>query len=122
MDAEALATRILAATAAAVVFADREGVVRVWNAGAEQLLGYPAADAIGRRIDLIVPPEYRELHWAGFDHAIANGRPKNPGDDITLPAIHRSGERILIQGSFNLVHDDAGDALGVAGVFRRKLD
>lgn len=122
MDEGTLAARILAATAAAVVFADRDGVVRVWNSGAEELLGYPADDAIGRRIDLIVPPEYHELHWAGFDSAIATGRPKNPGDDVTLPAIHRSGERILIQGSFNVVHDDAGDALGVAGVFRRKPD
>src|SRR3954451_17697192 len=78
VDEGSLATRILAATAAAVVFADRDGIVRVWNAGAEQLLGYPAGHAIGRRIDLIVPPEYRELHWAGFDRAIATGRPQEP--------------------------------------------
>jgi PAS domain S-box-containing protein len=114
-----LAARIVTATAAAVVFADRDGVVRIWNRGAEQLLGYPAGEAIGRRVDLIVPPEYHELHWAGFDRAIATGSPKNPGDDVTLPAIHRSGERVVIHGSFNVVHDDAGDALGVAGVFRR---
>jgi len=119
MDEGSLAVRILRATAAAVVFADRDGIVRVWNGGAEQLLGYRADEAVGRRVDLIVPPEYHELHWAGFDRAIATGHPKNPGDDVNLPAIHRSGERIVIHGSFNVVHDDAGDALGVAGVFRR---
>lgn len=122
MEKDSLATRIIDVTAAAVVFADRDGVVRVWNAGAERLLGYPAEEAMGRRVDLIVPPEYHELHWAGFNGAITNGRPKNPGDEVTLPAVHRSGERVVIQGSFNVVHDDAGDALGVAGVFRRKPD
>ena len=119
---EDLARRIVDATAAAVVFADRDGLIRVWNAGAEQLLGYTADEAVGRRVDLIVPPEYHDLHWAGFDRAIATGQPKNSGDDVTLPAIHRSGERIVIHGSFNVVHDDTGDALGVAGVFRRKVD
>ena len=27
----------------AIIFADREGIIRLWNAGAETLFGYPSA-------------------------------------------------------------------------------
>ena len=33
---------ILAQTPDAIVFADREGVIRLWNRGAEVLIGFPA--------------------------------------------------------------------------------
>ncbi len=40
-----------------------DGIITTWNKGAEQLYGYTAAEAIGRSINLIVPPEQREeLH------------------------------------------------------------
>ncbi len=31
----------------AVIFADREGTIRVWNPAAERLFGFPASVAIG---------------------------------------------------------------------------
>jgi len=31
----------------AVIFADREGVVRLWNRGAQAIFGYSAAEALG---------------------------------------------------------------------------
>jgi PAS domain S-box-containing protein len=39
----------------AIIFADREGIIRLWNAGAETLFGYPAAEALGHSLDLIIP-------------------------------------------------------------------
>jgi PAS domain S-box-containing protein len=29
----------------AIIFADREGIIRLWNTGAETIFGYPAAEA-----------------------------------------------------------------------------
>ena len=40
----------------AIVSKPLDGVIRTWNAGAERLFGYPAAEALGRPIALIIPP------------------------------------------------------------------
>ena len=53
--------------------ADRSGTICVWSAGAERLFGYDAETAIGERLDMIVPQEYRERHWAGFNAAMSAG-------------------------------------------------
>ena len=74
MDDSTTALRIIASSPVAVVFADRDGVIRIWNEAASKLLGYAPEQAIGRRVDLFIPPEYHELHWAGFNRAVACGR------------------------------------------------
>ncbi len=41
-----------------------DGVIESWNAGAERLYGYSAAEAIGAHVSIIVPDELRdELDW-----------------------------------------------------------
>ena len=46
----------------AVIFADREGLVRVWNAGAEAVFGYRADEVLGRRLDAVIPERLRGAH------------------------------------------------------------
>jgi PAS domain S-box-containing protein len=41
----------------AIVSKDLHGIITSWNRGAEQLLGYPAAEAVGRSITLVIPPD-----------------------------------------------------------------
>lgn len=41
----------------AIVGKSLEGVIQSWNAGAERIFGYPAEEAIGKHITLIIPPE-----------------------------------------------------------------
>ena len=40
----------------AIVGKDRDGVITVWNPGAERLYGYPASEAIGLPVSLLIPP------------------------------------------------------------------
>ena len=118
MDESATALRLIASSTVAVVFADRDGVIRIWNEAASKLLGYAPEQAIGRRVDLFIPPEYHELHWAGFNRAVACGRTRNPGEGLRLPAMHRTGDRIEIEGSCGITLDEDGQAVGVAGLLR----
>src|ERR1700736_787253 len=41
----------------AIVSKTLEGVITSWNGGAERMFGYTAAEAVGRHITLIIPPE-----------------------------------------------------------------
>ena len=35
--------------------ADRDGIIRIWNRGAERIFGYDADEAVGQSLDLIIP-------------------------------------------------------------------
>jgi PAS domain S-box-containing protein len=41
----------------AIVSKTLDGVITSWNGGAERLFGYPAAEAVGRSITLVIPPD-----------------------------------------------------------------
>jgi PAS fold len=49
-----VAEAILAAAADAVVATDRNGIIRVWNPGAERIFGHHADEALGQSLDLII--------------------------------------------------------------------
>ena len=51
--------RIVEAMPKAVVYSDREGIIRLWNRGAETIFGYRREDALGRTLDLIIPERWR---------------------------------------------------------------
>ena len=61
---------IAEATSDAVIYAGRDGVIRLWNRGAERLFGYPASDVGGQSLDVIIPERLRSGHWQGFDRSI----------------------------------------------------
>ena len=77
--------------AAALVFAEPSGVVRIWNSAAKSLFGHRAVEAIGQTLDLIIPPDYRERHWAGFQAAMAAGDGNIDHSSFNIPALHRDG-------------------------------
>ena len=57
----------------AIIFADREGVIRLWNSGAEDIFGYNASEAVGQTLDLIIPERFRQRHWEGYRKVMATG-------------------------------------------------
>jgi PAS domain S-box-containing protein len=62
-----------------MIVVDRGGVIRYWSEDAERLTGHRAPDAVGQTLDLVVPPEYRPRHWAGFEAAMQTGTARAEG-------------------------------------------
>ncbi|WP_407277855.1 PAS domain S-box protein [Aromatoleum evansii] len=105
-------------TADAVIFADREGRIRIWNAAAEALFGFPHMEAIGQSLDLIIPERLRAAHWEGFHRAVASGRTRLGGRAVITRSTTAAGATIYVEMSFALVSDMRGDVLGSVAVAR----
>lgn len=102
----------------AILFADREGKIRLWNAGAETMFGYTADEAQGQSLDLIVPEKQRARHWEGWDKVMASGVTKYGRDVLAVPALRKDGSRISIEFNVILVRSGSGDLLGVAALIQ----
>jgi PAS domain S-box-containing protein len=102
----------------AIIYADREGVIRLWNRGAEIIFGYAAAEAVGQSLALIIPPKYRQAHDEGFRHTVLSGTTRYDGRVMTTRAQHKYGSRLYVDMSFGLLKDDAGHVAGVFAIAR----
>jgi PAS domain S-box-containing protein len=109
-----LPQRIVEATSDAVIFADRDGRVRLWNRGAELVFGHTAEEMIGQSLDLIIPERLRKAHWDGFERSLATGRTKYMDRVLTTRSVHKNGSKLYVDLSFGLVKDANG---AVAGAF-----
>ena len=49
--------------------------IRRWNAAAEELFGYSAAEAVGRSIDMVLPPAAARVHHERIDQYRRTGDP-----------------------------------------------
>ena len=109
---------IVASMADAVIFADPQGVIRVWNPAAETVFGFSAQEALGANLDLIIPERLREAHWTGFDRALQSGALRLGGRATLTRGLHKDGRRLYVDMSFALVRDAAGRIVGSVAVAR----
>jgi PAS domain S-box-containing protein len=113
-----LAQAILEQAADAVIFADRGGVIRLWNRAATALFGFTGEEALGTSLDLIIPEHLRPAHWAGFRRAIESGTTRLGGRPTLTRALHKSGKRLYVDMSFALVRDPGGRIAGSVAIAR----
>ncbi len=118
MDQQQLSAHILDLAPDAILYADREGTIRLWNKGAERIFGFAAKDAIGRSLDLIIPEKLRARHWEGYHKTMATGETRYGTELLSVPATHQSGSRLSTEFSIVMLRDEAGRPLGVAAIMR----
>src|SRR6266536_2351811 len=107
---EWLCQRIVEDAPDAIILADRDGIIRLWNGGAEAVFGYTAEDALGQSLDLIVPERFRERHWAGFRRAMETGVSRYGRELLAVPAIRKDATRISIEFSVAVLRDPGGQS------------
>ena len=101
----------------AVVMADRDGLIQFWSPRAETAFGFPASEAVGQSLDLIVPPEYRPDHWQGFRRAFSAGEASAEGQVGPFPVRLASGEIVATLGRLSLIRRPDGAVIGALVAF-----
>jgi len=115
---EELCQQIVRACNDAIIYSDRDGVIRLWNSGAEQMLGFSADEAIGRSLDIFIPEGQRARHWEGYFKVMETGVTRYAKELLAAPAIRKDGTCISTEFSMTIVRDAAGGISGTAAVIR----
>ena len=119
MDRDQIARKLFEGMPDALVVADREGIIRVWNGGAERIFGFAEGEALGQSLDIITPERLRERHWIGYEGTMRTGQTKyGEGDLLSVPAIRKDGAQISIQFSIVPLRGEDGDLQAVAAIMR----
>jgi PAS domain S-box-containing protein len=103
-----LAESILEQIADAVIYADDTGTIVRWNHAAAALFGFSATEALGQKLDLIIPEHLRAAHWHGLEAAMTNGVMKLQGRPTLTRARHQTGRKLYVEMTFALVKGQAG--------------
>jgi len=117
-DFNEVARAIVDTTCDAIIFADREGRIRLWNRGASLIFGYAAGEVIGQSLDVIIPERLRRAHWDAFDRSIESGQTRHTDRVLTTRSMHKDGRALYVDLSFGLVKDASGRVLGAFAVGR----
>jgi PAS domain S-box-containing protein len=97
------------------VTVDRQGIIRQWDDAVTDVVGYSADDAVGRSLDVIIPPALRPVHWWGFDQAMKSGRLRR--ELFKVPALHKDGRIFVAHAIIELIPGKGRGADGAVVTF-----
>jgi PAS domain S-box-containing protein len=108
-DPAQFADRLVSGMSDAIIYADAEGVIRLWNRGATRIFGFAEAEALGRSLDIIIPETLRERHWRGFRATMRTGESRyGDGQVLSVPAVRKDGSRISVEFTIVPFTNDSG--------------
>ena len=102
----------------AILFADREGIIELWNSGAEAIFGYTKEEVRGKSLDLIVPEKLRQRHWDGYQKVMNTGKTRYGKELLKVPAIRKDGTSISVEFTIVLVRNQRNEIIGTAAIIR----
>jgi len=115
---EELCRQIVQACNDAIIYSDRQGIIRLWNSGAEQMFGFSAAEAIGQSLDIFIPENQRARHWDGYYRVMLTGVTRYATELLSAPALRKDGTRLSTEFSMTIIRDAAGEIAGTSAVIR----
>jgi PAS domain S-box-containing protein len=116
---EEFAGRLVDGSPDAIVYADAAGRIRYWNAAATRIFGFSEDEALGARLDLIIPERLRARHWQGYDGVMGGAASHyGAGALLAVPALHKDGRQVSVEFTILPLRDAAGTLLGIAAFLR----
>jgi PAS domain S-box-containing protein len=99
-----------------IVLADQDQRVTLFNPAAERAFGYPAAEVLGQRLEMLMPEEYRAKHRQGFARFLATREPRVVGRTVELCGQRKDGSEFPLELSLSAL--DLGGELQFLGALR----
>jgi PAS domain S-box-containing protein len=110
----ALHAAIVESSDDAIVSKTLDGTILSWNGGAERLFGWAAEEAIGRPIQLIIPPG-RESEEAELIQRLRQGRRVEHFETVRR---RKDGSMVVISLTLSPIRDSAGKVVAASKVAR----
>jgi len=98
----------------AIVSKDLNGIITSWNKGAERIFGYPAEEAVGRHVTLIIPDDRREEE-ADILSRLKRGERV---DHFQTIRVRKDGSTLDVSLTISPVRDSSGRIIGASKVAR----
>jgi PAS domain S-box-containing protein len=109
-----LLARVADMSAEAVIGADREGIIRTWNVGAQRLFGYRPPEATGSPLDKVLVDVFERTDMDLTAHVAEVG----PLHEVEVLARRRDGACFQAGASLSPVFDDDAKPIGVSVIVR----
>ncbi len=98
----------------AIVSKTLDGTILSWNAGAERLFGYTPEEAVGKPINLIIPPE----RWEEEREILAKLRRGERVEHFETVRVAKGGRRLDISLSISPIRNLSGQVVAASKVAR----
>ena len=98
----------------AIASGTMDGIIASWNAGAERMYGYTAAEVVGKSISILVPPEFPDEETKIFETLKAGGRI----EQLETVRVTKTGKKINVSLSISPIKASSGQIVGVSGIAR----
>lgn len=112
---DALLVAAVESSADAIITSDRDGRVTSWNRGAEALYGYPAAEALGRRLPDIIFRTGSSEEWQARQGLIHGG---GSIDNDIVRRRRKDGTEIVVSVTVSPLHLRDGTHVGAVAISR----
>ena len=105
---------IVASSEDAIASVTLDGVIESWNAGAQRMFGYTESEAVGKSVNILVPPERLDEESKMLETLKAGGRI----DQFETVRVTKTGQRINVSLSISPIKDSTGKTVGCSGIAR----
>ena len=105
---------IITSSTDAIVSKTLKGVITSWNGAAERIFGYPAVEAIGKHISMIIPPERLDEEPRIIER-IQRGERVEQFESVR---IRKDGRPIHVSLTISPVKDSDGRVIGASKIVR----
>lgn len=95
--AQAALHNLISTTQDAVITIDRQGHIDLFNTAAERIFGYIREEAVGQKVQLLMPEPYASEHPGYIEHYEQTGEQRAIGRIRTVAAQRKNGEVFPIE-------------------------
>src|ERR1700741_1330398 len=91
-----------------------DGIIVSWNTGAKKIYGYTEAEAVGKPISMLVPPELADEENKILETLKSGSRIEH----FETVRVTKTGKRINVSLTISPIKDSSGRMVGVSGIAR----